>query len=150
MKENQNIEWKQSWRDEYLKWVCGFANAQGGTLEIESWGHGIDLIRNTCAAYGSPEPKFDCDTAGFWVGFAFPLSAVIDSPKGLGDGLGDSPQSRPLQLVRAKPMISITEMSQHLKISTTAVEKTIKRLKTKGMLQRIGSAKSGHWEVSDC
>jgi len=29
MKENQNIEWKSSWRDEYLKWICGFANAQG-------------------------------------------------------------------------------------------------------------------------
>ena len=34
MKENQNIEWKQSWRDEYLKWLCGFANAHGGTLVI--------------------------------------------------------------------------------------------------------------------
>jgi len=34
MKENQNIEWKSSWRDEYLKWICGFANAQGGVLEI--------------------------------------------------------------------------------------------------------------------
>ena len=32
--ENQNIEWKESWRDEYLKWICGFANAQGGHLEI--------------------------------------------------------------------------------------------------------------------
>ena len=30
MSESQNIEWKESWRDEYLKWVCGFANAQGG------------------------------------------------------------------------------------------------------------------------
>ena len=29
MSESQNIEWKESWRDEYLKWVCGFANAQG-------------------------------------------------------------------------------------------------------------------------
>ncbi|MFM9972576.1 MAG: ATP-binding protein [Burkholderiales bacterium] len=34
MKENQNIEWKSSWRDEYLKWICGFANAEGGTLVI--------------------------------------------------------------------------------------------------------------------
>ena len=34
MGENQNIEWKETWRDEYLKWVCGFANAQGGVLEI--------------------------------------------------------------------------------------------------------------------
>ena len=34
MNENQNIEYKQSWRDEYLKWICGFANAQGGVLDI--------------------------------------------------------------------------------------------------------------------
>ena len=32
--ESQNTEWKASWRDEYLKWICGFANAQGGRLEI--------------------------------------------------------------------------------------------------------------------
>lgn len=33
-KESQNIEWKQSWNDDYLKWVCGFANAQGGRIYI--------------------------------------------------------------------------------------------------------------------
>jgi ATP-dependent DNA helicase RecG len=32
--ENQTTEWKETWRDDYLKWVCGFANAQGGRLEI--------------------------------------------------------------------------------------------------------------------
>lgn len=34
MAESQNIEWKESWRDEYLKWICGFANAQGGRIYI--------------------------------------------------------------------------------------------------------------------
>ena len=34
MPESQNIEWKQSWKEDYLKWVCGFANAQGGTIYI--------------------------------------------------------------------------------------------------------------------
>lgn len=34
MKEAQNIEWKQSWRDEYLRWIWGFANAEGGTQVI--------------------------------------------------------------------------------------------------------------------
>ena len=34
MSENQNIEWKESWRDEYLKWICGFANAVGGKIYI--------------------------------------------------------------------------------------------------------------------
>lgn len=34
MSEDQHIEWKATWRNEYLKWLCGFANAQGGVLEI--------------------------------------------------------------------------------------------------------------------
>ena len=33
-RESQNIEWKESWRDDYFKWISGFANAQGGTLLI--------------------------------------------------------------------------------------------------------------------
>ena len=32
--ESQIIEYKQSWRDEFLKEICGFANAQGGILYI--------------------------------------------------------------------------------------------------------------------
>jgi len=32
--ENQNTEFKESWRDEYIKWICGFANAKGGKLFI--------------------------------------------------------------------------------------------------------------------
>lgn len=34
MSESQNIEYKESWRDEYLKWIYGFANAQGGRIYI--------------------------------------------------------------------------------------------------------------------
>jgi len=41
-KEQQNIEWKESWHNDYFKWICGFANAQGGTLFI-----GIDDKGNT-------------------------------------------------------------------------------------------------------
>ncbi len=33
-KESQNIEWKLIWKDEYLKWICAFANADGGKLII--------------------------------------------------------------------------------------------------------------------
>ena len=32
--ESQNVEFKESWRDEYLKWACGFANASGGYIYI--------------------------------------------------------------------------------------------------------------------
>jgi ATP-dependent DNA helicase RecG len=47
--ESQNIEYKQSWRDEYLKWICGFANASGGKIYI-----GID---DDCHVVGVPDAK---------------------------------------------------------------------------------------------
>lgn len=31
-RESQNIEYKSVWHDEYLKWICGFANAQGAVM----------------------------------------------------------------------------------------------------------------------
>ena len=34
MSEKQNIEFKSIWKDDYLKWICGFANAQGGRIYI--------------------------------------------------------------------------------------------------------------------
>jgi ATP-dependent DNA helicase RecG len=34
MPEQQNIEYKSSWHEEYLDWICGFANAQGGKIYI--------------------------------------------------------------------------------------------------------------------
>ena len=34
MPESQNTEYKSGWRDEYLKWICGFANANGGSIFI--------------------------------------------------------------------------------------------------------------------
>ena len=47
MSEQQNIEYKQSWRDEYLKWICGFTNAQGDKIFI-----GIDDKENITGIEG--------------------------------------------------------------------------------------------------
>ncbi|MDL2312816.1 putative DNA binding domain-containing protein [Bacteroidales bacterium OttesenSCG-928-B11] len=33
-KEKQNIEYKSVWDEKFLKWICGFANAQGGKIFI--------------------------------------------------------------------------------------------------------------------
>jgi predicted HTH transcriptional regulator len=49
-KEKQTIEWKENWRDEYIKWLCGFANAYGGTLVI---GKNDDIdVRCACRSEG--------------------------------------------------------------------------------------------------
>ena len=32
--ESQNTEWKESWKDEYLKTICAFANTEGGMMTL--------------------------------------------------------------------------------------------------------------------
>jgi len=34
IKESQNTEFKEIWKDDYLKWISAFANSEGGTLYI--------------------------------------------------------------------------------------------------------------------
>jgi ATP-dependent DNA helicase RecG len=40
MPEQQNIEYKSSWHDDWLKWVCGFDNFQGGRIYLGIDDHG--------------------------------------------------------------------------------------------------------------
>ena len=48
MVESQNVEWKESWHDEYLKWICGFANSQGGKIYIGTRDDGtIIVVKNS-------------------------------------------------------------------------------------------------------
>ena len=46
MPEKQNIEYKQNWHDDYLKWICGFANANGGNFYIgkDDDGNVVDVV----------------------------------------------------------------------------------------------------------
>ena len=32
--ENQTVEYKASWQEKYLEWICGYANAKGGVLYV--------------------------------------------------------------------------------------------------------------------
>lgn len=43
MKESHIIEFKETWRDDCLKWICGFANAAGGTLVIGKNDKGVPV-----------------------------------------------------------------------------------------------------------
>ena len=82
--ESQNVEYKRSWHDEYLKWVCGFANAKGGTIWI-----GIDDDKSVCGVEKSKKLMEDIpnkikDTMGLVD--IYPDRLEIVSPGGMPDG----------------------------------------------------------------
>jgi ATP-dependent DNA helicase RecG len=56
-------------------------------------------------------------------------------------------QNRILELITKNAFISAQELSESIGISKRKTEENIHKLKEKGKLQRLGSPKSGHWQV---
>lgn len=54
-----------------------------------------------------------------------------------------------LQLLRENPSLTLREVSEKLGLTQRAVEKQIVKLKNKNRLQRVGSARKGHWKIMD-
>ena len=110
---------------------------------MESWGRGIDLIRNACRAAGKPEPTFRWDN-GLWVEFALQEARTpVETP---GKTLGKTP-ARILELLQKNPNLTVLDIALQISKSESAVQRGILKLQIAGRLKRAGSRKSGHWEV---
>jgi len=51
--------------------------------------------------------------------------------------------------ISLNPAISATDLAKIINISTRKIEVNISKLKSKGLLVRIGSDRGGHWEIID-
>ena len=93
-----------------------------------------------------PVPEFQNISDGFMV--TIHSDSYSNSKLGdrLGDRLGDN-QRLILESLKNNPNISLSQLSKIVGISQTAIENNISKLKEIGLLRRIGSAKSGHWQV---
>ena len=56
-------------------------------------------------------------------------------------------ESKIVALIENNKNNTIAEMASKLKISSTAVENNLNKLKSKGIVSRIGGDKGGHWEI---
>ena len=52
-----------------------------------------------------------------------------------------------MRVIRENPTVSAQEFANMLALSSRAVEKHLSKLKTKGVLKRIGPDKGGHWAL---
>ena len=76
----------------------------------------------------------------------------VKLPKGLSDKLSNRLSNTTTSIcmfIVSDKNISRKELAEKTGISTTAVQKHLNKLKSLGIIKRIGSAKNGHWEVID-
>ena len=54
-----------------------------------------------------------------------------------------------LGLIKEKPQISRSEISHKMGLHESSVKRRLKMMVNKGIIQRIGSDKGGHWQISN-
>ena len=54
-----------------------------------------------------------------------------------------------LALMKENSKITIYELMEKLSMSESGIKKVIKKLKDENIISRVGSLKSGHWEIKE-
>ena len=113
---------------------------------VERWGRGIKLIL-------SKEPTADFEEIGRQF-FTVLKRKNLQGQKELKNvpvNVPEKNQDKRLQIVLDKigqnNRITIAALSQSLAVNEKTIKRDIEKLKKKGLLQRIGPDKSGHWKV---
>lgn len=118
---------------------------------IERYGSGIGRIVDDFKAYDLAAPEFKEVGESFLVTVSktrLPGFHPNIIQKGLVEGLVErlaESQKKILTLVQVEPNISKKGLAAAVGISTTAIDKNISALKSKGLLKRVGPDKGGHW-----
>lgn len=128
--------------------------------DIESWGSGIKRIYNICKENGV-KVEFKILKSGFVVVFYRPdyieykttnedfgeYNASIGALYGGLNGVLNSEQLRIFKLIKENPISTIAEITVRLDMKRRTVERHMKELREKGLIEHKGSKKTGYWEV---
>ena len=110
---------------------------------------GFRKILNALEKNGSPKPIFETDPDR--LSFS---STILIHPAFVGENVGENvgeklnkTQSKIIDLLRENPQYTLEQMAQFITVERRTIERNIKTLREKGVLERIGSDREGYWVV---
>ena len=117
-----------------------------GDFIVEKMGTGIKRIKEECKKHGNI--KFKIETNGYFIS-TFNLNKIINTSKDLNKDLNNLTQNQEKIILEIKRNTKITQkqLSEIVGINEKNVRNNIAKLKQKGVLQRMGSPKGGHWKI---
>lgn len=57
------------------------------------------------------------------------------------------PEEKVLQLLSIDPGYTVSKLAEKLSVSRKTIAAHLKKLKEKGIIERVGSARSGYWKI---
>ena len=146
------------------------ANIMYNSKDIEKFGSGLQKIARECEGAGV-KYGFKCGKLGFTVifyrteisgiGRDFDEGQVLGtsepvrgsdngsdgSDRGSDNGSAENAKGALLKYMIENPKITYNELAEKLALGRRTVQRHIQSLKDEGQIRRVGSERSGHWEV---
>jgi ATP-dependent DNA helicase RecG len=107
--------------------------------QIEAWGRGVEKMKMACREWGKPGPFYRIQSNEVMIGFNT-KPQFTDNDVWLTI----------IRLMSEQPTISQTVIGREINMTKRGVQKNIDMMKKAGLVERIGSAKSGYWKVMCC
>ena len=114
---------------------------------IESWGRGIQKIRDACKNLGADEPEYIVHGEDIMVKFSALQSAKVLDTKALNVTKDVAIEIKILALLKENASITTTEMARKLSVNRRTIQRSLDVLKSKGTIERKGDKRYGYWEV---
>ena len=112
--------------------------------QIEAWGRGIEKMTNARKFFGQPEPFYRTHSREVMIGF----KTEVQFGEKFGEKFGENQtQEKIMEIMRQNPKASAKAIAEKIGLTARGVEKVIKTLKSLGLVERVGAAKGGRWEV---
>ena len=109
--------------------------------EVEAWGQGIERIQTYCSDYGCPASEWRFDGASIWTVF---LNKTNPNNE---EKTTEKTTEKILIAIQNNPHITNRELAELLGLTEDGIFWNMKKLKTRGILRRVGPDKGGHWEI---
>ena len=132
MEETNIIEHKSQWRDEWLQWICGFANNQDGVINTGTLFGNNGTLEHQNVTLESTENKAD---------------AVLERQNVTLNVTLDDTLKSILQHISHNTKITVKELAEILEVSERHVKRYISYLRDKGFLDRTKNNRYGEWII---
>lgn len=141
---------------------------------IDGWGNGVSRIRMSCMEAGTPEPIYELRDDETMVCFPMDPDSLIAASVAQTDAINAAPVARPdlpevqqaareratqqntsltlsdekvLAMLDIDGRLTAPRIAKNLNISESTVRRSFRRLRDLGLIARVGSDKSGFWQV---
>lgn len=121
---------------------------------IESWGRGIEKICSACRQDKVPLPEYMIHPGDIMVKFIAPEDRTVRQNNRVNDRVNDkvndkisSNEYKLLNYLIEDPGYTVSQLSDKLGVSRKTISTYQKKLKTSGIIRRVGSDRKGYWEI---